>query len=140
MPRQKLPRNICLACGTQCKRHKQIYCSNQCQKDHQYQQYIKRWQEGLEDGMKGNQGISEHLRRYLHNLHDSACQECGWNKIHPITGLVPLTIDHIDGDYRNNKEENLRLLCPNCHSLTPTYGKLNAGNGRENRYAGVAQR
>jgi 5-methylcytosine-specific restriction endonuclease McrA len=34
---------------------------------------------------------------------------------------IPLELDHIDGDRRNNRDENLRLLCPNCHALTPTY-------------------
>lgn len=33
----------------------------------------------------------------------------------------------------NNKEENLLLLCPNCHSLTSTYKGANKGNGRPGR-------
>ena len=37
---------------------------------------------------------------------------------------------HIDGNSKNNKEENLTLLCPNCHSLTKTYKGANRGNGR----------
>lgn len=34
---------------------------------------------------------------------------------------LSLHLDHIDGDRLNNTIENLRLLCPNCHSQTPTY-------------------
>jgi hypothetical protein len=44
-----------------------------------------------------------------------------------------LVADHIDGNWRNNTEENLRLLCPNCDSLTHTFSALNKGNGREHR-------
>ncbi|WP_031524672.1 HNH endonuclease [Streptomyces sp. NRRL F-5123] len=34
---------------------------------------------------------------------------------------LPLEVDHEDGDWRNNRRENLRLLCPNCHATTDTY-------------------
>lgn len=34
---------------------------------------------------------------------------------------MPLELDHVDGNSDNNTLSNLRLLCPNCHSLTPTY-------------------
>ena len=40
---------------------------------------------------------------------------------------VPLELDHVDGDRRNNRLDNLRLLCPNCHALTPTYRGRNIG-------------
>ncbi len=40
---------------------------------------------------------------------------------------IPLELDHIDGDNSNHKLENLNLLCPNCHTLTPTYRGKNKG-------------
>jgi hypothetical protein len=43
---------------------------------------------------------------------------------------VPLDIDHINGSYIDNSPSNVRLLCPSCHALTPTYKGLNRGNGR----------
>ncbi len=46
-----------------------------------------------------------------------------------------LEIDHIDGNSDNNSEENLRLVCPNCHSLTSTYRGTNRGNGRNITWA-----
>lgn len=38
---------------------------------------------------------------------------------------IPIDLDHIDGDRDNNKLENLRILCPNCHRKTPTHGIRN---------------
>lgn len=57
----------------------------------------------------------------------------GWGEKNPFTGNIPLEIEHLDGDYTNNKEENLAVLCPNCHSLTSTYKGTNKGNGRKER-------
>lgn len=45
------------------------------------------------------------------------CSLANWEG-KPLT----LEIDHIDGDWRNNQRENLRFLCPNCHTQTPNYG------------------
>ena len=38
-----------------------------------------------------------------------------------LNNPIPLELDHIDGNHKNNVLSNLRLLCPNCHSLTPTF-------------------
>ena len=53
------------------------------------------------------------------------CQLCGWGETNPYTNTVPLEIHHIDGNYKNNNEDNLQLICPNCHSLTETYKSHN---------------
>lgn len=39
---------------------------------------------------------------------------------------MTLQVDHIDGNFENNSQHNLRLLCPNCHSQTPTWGRSNS--------------
>lgn len=48
------------------------------------------------------------------------CERCGWAE-QAEDGRTPLELDHINGDSRDNRIENLRILCPNCHSLQPTH-------------------
>ena len=47
------------------------------------------------------------------------CGICGITRW--LDGEVPLQLDHKDGNKDNNNLRNLRLLCPNCHALTPQY-------------------
>ena len=73
---------------------------------------------------------TNHLRKRLLNegLMENKCSECGiteWNN-KPIVN----ELDHIDGVSDNHLTENLRLLCPNCHSQTPTYCGRNIGKNK----------
>lgn len=59
---------------------------------------------------------------------------CLWCGISEWRGeRLSLQIDHIDGDTKNNNLDNLRLLCPNCHTQTDTYCGRNKKNGFGNR-------
>jgi len=124
--------HYCIECGKTLKR-KHKYCSKNCQTTYEYKKYIESWKAGEKDGISGKDGTSQNIRKYLFEKYNNKCSKCGWNEINPYTGKIPLNIEHIDGNWMNNKEENLDLLCPNCHSLTPTYGCLNKGNGRKER-------
>ena len=128
----KKPRNNCLNCGEECKRPQSIYCSNKCQLEYQYKESVRLWKAGKIDG-NNKTGYSGFIKRYFLKKYDNKCQLCGWNEINPTTDRVPLAIHHINGDWQDNIEKNIQLLCPNCHSLTPTYGILNKGNGRPDR-------
>lgn len=123
----------CNECGKSLSIISRIYCSNKCQLEHQYRQYIVSWKLGLVSGCRGirTKNFSAHVYRYLREKYGEKCSRCGWDQNHPITGTVPLEIDHTDGNAENNKESNLRLLCPNCHSLTAHYRNLNSGRGRQ---------
>ena len=59
-------------------------------------------------------------RLFVANLKPQHCEECGWAQI-TEGGYLPLELDHINGDRHDNRLKNLRVLCPNCHSLKPTH-------------------
>ncbi|MBI4087771.1 HNH endonuclease [Candidatus Kaiserbacteria bacterium] len=59
-------------------------------------------------------------RLFSEGLKRASCEECGWAQ-RAEDGRLPLELDHINGDRHDNRIENLRILCPNCHSLKPTH-------------------
>ncbi|MFZ5366367.1 MAG: HNH endonuclease [Patescibacteria group bacterium] len=59
-------------------------------------------------------------RLFAAGLKPQSCEMCGWAK-RTSDGRLPLELDHINGKSRDNRLENLRILCPNCHSLQPTH-------------------
>jgi len=59
-------------------------------------------------------------RLFAAGLKQQNCEICGWAK-KTNDGRLPLELDHINGDSRDDRLENLRILCPNCHSLQPTH-------------------
>lgn len=123
---------LCLNCSSPPKRKNFKYCSNKCQADYQYKTFIEKWQVGFINGNKGKYfpQVLNHLKRYLLEKYGEKCCLCGWDKRHPVTNKVPLEVNHINGDSLNNSEDNLQLICPNCHSLTENFRNLNKGNGR----------
>lgn len=120
--------HICTNCGKEFEHTKSStnkFCSNKCHAEYKNKQYIERWKNGEENGMCGEYGLSKVIRHYLLDKHNYKCEKCGWGETNSFTNTIPLEIHHIDGDYRNNKEENLQVLCPNCHSLTETHKSHN---------------
>jgi len=130
--KQKI-KHYCLDCGEELVGRQTKFCNNTCYANYKYKEYIKRWKNGEETGVMGAYGTIPYLKRYLLEKYNGKCCKCGWHEINTTTGKTPLELHHIDGDYSNNKEDNLALLCPNCHSLTSTYKSLNTGKGRKER-------
>lgn len=118
----------CLNCGQALKKQEK-FCNTKCQIDFQNKLYLEDWKKGNNSGLKGNGAnikISDIVRNYLLEKANYKCEKCGWGEINPITNKIPLEIHHLDGDKTNNQEENLQILCPNCHSLTGNYKFLNS--------------
>lgn len=121
----------CLNCNVPLIKNSK-FCSIKCQKEYQYNIYINNWKNGKESGLRGNYQTSMYLKTYLFKKYNNKCNKCGWGEKNKYTGNIPLEIEHIDGNYMNNAESNLLLLCPNCHSLTSTYKGADK-NGRKSR-------
>lgn len=65
---------------------------------------------------------SHKLKKLLFSrgIKNRECELCGWAE-RSIDGRIPVELDHINGIHTDNRLENLRILCPNCHSLQPTH-------------------
>jgi hypothetical protein len=133
MPNPKKPRPNCPICKKEPARSFYKYCSNTCQHEFQYQTYIKKWKAGEVIGLNSMGIVSASVKKYLRKKFKDKCCLCGWSEINPKTKVAPLVADHIDGNWKNNVEENLRLICPNCDALSPTFSALNKGKGRPAR-------
>ena len=126
----KKPRINCPVCGKEPARSYYKYCSNVCQMEYQHRNNIEKWKAGKISGLNSIGLVSIHVKKYLRRKYGNRCCLCGWAQINNMTGSVPLVADHIDGNWRNNTEGNLRLVCPNCDSLSSTFAALNKGRGR----------
>ena len=122
----------CEVCGKPVSSKRFTYCSVSCFQKVKYLDNVARWLRGELTGIRGQRSFAlcEYVRKYMLEKHNYACEKCGWNERHPVTGEVPLEVHHRDGNFFNTVEDNLELLCPNCHALTETYRARNKGNGR----------
>jgi len=126
----KQKNNHCLNCNTLVHN---TYCNAKCQREHRLKVIFSKIErnEPIQIGKENTN--HKYYKKYLIYKHGEKCMECGWNSINLHSNKVPIELEHIDGHSENDNLENLKLLCPNCHSLTSTYKSLNKGNGRHNR-------
>ena len=63
----------------------------------------------------------QRIRQALLELgHPDECADCGTGPVWQGRPLA-LEVDHVNGDWSDNRPGNVRLLCPNCHAVTDTY-------------------
>ena len=113
--------------------HSGKFCSFGCQHSYENDVYLAKWKNGEVSGLiKNGYSMSKVVRKYIFEKYNYKCEKCGWGEVNLNTGLVPLHTHHADGNCQNNRECNIQLLCPNCHSLTENFGSRNknATNGR----------
>jgi len=67
-------------------------------------------------------------RLFSEKIKEKCCELCGWAQLSE-DGRLPLELDHINGDRYDNRLQNLRILCPNCHSLQSTHRGKNKKKG-----------
>ena len=128
----------CPSCSRKKSAHAE-YCAD-CSKNNKLDKRIQEWKNGNWSGGTSNK-LSTTVRRHLLEEANYTCtsEGCGFNTPHPVDGSTVLEIDHVDGDGSNHRPENLKVLCPNCHVLTPTYRGRNAGNGRKVYYLRITK-
>jgi predicted nucleic acid-binding Zn ribbon protein len=131
---------VCLFCGTIFSKKpwsNQKFCNQRCSTLYSKNQLKKSW---LETGKAGNWtgGKSDgaprchYILETLQEEQNNTCDICHLVNEWEDKPLI-FILDHKDGNSTNNSRDNLRLICPNCNSQTPTFSGRNKGKGRKTK-------
>jgi hypothetical protein len=132
---------FCNKAITYSKRHGNTFCSHSCAAkatNHKRPRKLKPEKVGSHHSRAVKRFALGHvskratIRAILIETRGNKCAICG---IPAVWCEKPLTliVDHEDGNAGNNLPDNVRLICPNCSSQTPTFCGRNIGNGRQSR-------
>lgn len=133
--------------GISSRRSSGKYCSNQCQADHTWKEKkAKVLKYGIETlGSQSNASQDRILKQIVieefgRGKTGRACWECGWEEENLfIKGRgfrksnIPTQLNHKDGNPNNQSIDNLEIICPNCHALTPFYGSRGKGGRKDSK-------
>ena len=125
------------------------YCSNQCQGDYAWKEKkAKVLKYGIESlNLQSNASQDRILKQIIieefgRGKTGRGCWRCGWEEANVYLGkarrhnrfmknTIPTQLNHIDGNPNNQSIDNLEIICPNCHSLTPFYGSRGKGGRKD---------
>lgn len=119
-------RNCIQTFNYSCSQSRGYYCSNACQGEFKVKQRFI-------DGTTWKHS----MRLYMIKLRCNKCECCGleeWNN-----QTIVMNIDHINGKRTDNRMDNLRILCPNCHSQTETVAYRNVSEAGKERMRASAR-
>lgn len=116
----------CRGCNKELSGYREkFFCSLQCQQDHYFQERYSLW---ISNNFIDEFKQSRWYKKAVIHRDGYKCSCCGissWNNKE-----LGLELEHKDGNSENNSPSNLCILCPNCHSQSPTYKAKNMGKGR----------
>lgn len=125
----------CIHCGKENKwgvNKVNKFCNNVCHGAYRKANILKEWLDGTYFNKKGVPPSV--AKKWISEQQGHACLLCG---IKDWQGKpIVFQFDHLDGNPDNNTKENVRMMCPNCHSQTETYGFKNKNSkfSRRNVY------
>ena len=112
----------CSNCGKETKNPK--FCSETCSAEFRKKKSVEKF-------LATGEGSHNTMKSYLISVHGYKCFKCENKEWMGVS--IPLELEHKNGNSEDNSLNNIELLCPNCHALTPTYKAKNKGNGRHQR-------
>ena|SRR5882672_2557929 len=102
------------------------YCSSKCDQEFRFKIRYNLW---IKNELIVPDSYGARALKRLVSFRDGyKCSECSLSEWRGKK--LSLELEHKDGNHQNNEPENVCLLCPNCHSQTPTFRGKNKGKGR----------